>query len=78
LTQAGKRGAQLAVSIGAERLESAVDRVEGDPGHPMARNSLIAKFARFASRPPHAAEAFLTADGGASCAELLERLATPA
>jgi hypothetical protein len=44
----------------------------------MARSSLIAKFARFAARPPRAAEAFLAADGGASCAELLEQLATPA
>jgi len=78
LTQAGKRGAQLTVFIGVERMESTVDRVEGDPGHPMARSSLIAKFARFAARPPRAAEAFLAADGGASCAGLLEQLATPA
>jgi hypothetical protein len=78
LTQAGKRGAQLTVFIGVERLESTVDRVEGDPGHPMARSSLIAKFARFAARPPRAAEAFLAADGGASCGSLLEQLATPA
>ena len=78
LTRAGKRGARLTVFVGAERMESTVDRVEGDPGHPMARSSLIAKFARFAARPPDAAEAFLAADDIASCAALLERLATQA
>lgn len=78
LTRSGKRGAQLTVFIGAERMESAVDRVEGDPGYPMARTSVVAKFARFTGRPPRAAEAFLAADGGASCAALLGQLATPA
>jgi 2-methylcitrate dehydratase PrpD len=76
LTQAGRRGAQLHVFAGTDRLQSAVDRVEGDPGHPMARSSLIAKFARFARRAPQAAEAFLAADAGEALAALLDELAT--
>lgn len=77
-TQAGKRGARLTVFAAGERWESAVDEIEGDPSRPMSRSALVAKFARYARRPPHAAEAFFAASSKAQFALLLDELVSPA
>jgi 2-methylcitrate dehydratase PrpD len=78
LTSGGKRGARLTVFTTSERWESIVEEVEGDPGRPMSRSAVIAKFARYARRSPRAAEALFTANSGENFAALLEQLASPA
>ncbi len=61
LTAAGKRGARLAVHLESETVET----VSGDPLHPMGREEVLAKFARYARRD---GAAFLDADPGAAFA----------
>lgn len=51
LTEAGGRGARLAVGIGDEDTTVSVDRVPGDPDLPLSRGETLAKFLRYAS--PH-------------------------
>lgn len=51
LTEAGRRGARLAVGIGDEDTTVSVDRVPGDPDLPLSRGETLAKFLRYAS--PH-------------------------
>jgi 2-methylcitrate dehydratase PrpD len=75
LGRTGQRGATLAVEIGGERLESAVDRVAGDPSLPMTREQVAAKFARYAGSAADAALRFLEAPAGRRFGELLEALA---
>ncbi len=53
LTKAGRRGATLVIDLGVERLAISVDRVSGDPGQPMTRAEVLAKFARYAGRLAH-------------------------
>ena len=50
LTRAGRRGATLVIRMGNERLVHRVRRVSGDPGQPMARAEVLAKFARYSGR----------------------------
>ena len=64
LGRSGQRGATLAVEIRGERLESAVDRVAGDPSLPMTRDQIVAKFARYTGRAPDTASRFLDAPVG--------------
>ena len=56
LTKSGRRGATLVVRLGGERLAYSVDRVSGDPGLPMTRAEVLAKFERYSGRPATAAE----------------------
>jgi 2-methylcitrate dehydratase PrpD len=58
LTAAGKRGARLAVHLESETVET----VSEDPLHPMSREEVLAKFARYAHRD---GAAFLDADPSA-------------
>jgi len=60
LTRSGRRGATLVVRVGDERLVRSVDRVSGDPGLPMTRAEVLAKFARYSGRPAAEAEALLS------------------
>lgn len=59
LTRAGRRGATLVVRLGGERLAFSVNRVSGDPGLPMTRADVLAKFARYAGRPAAEGARFL-------------------
>jgi len=59
LTNAGRRGATLVVRVGGERLAFSVDRVSGDPGKPMTRAEVLAKFARYSGRPAAEGAQFL-------------------
>lgn len=59
LTRAGGRGAALVVRVGDERLAWSVDRVSGDPGQPMTRAEVLAKFARYTGRPAAEGAQFL-------------------
>jgi len=67
LTRSGKRGATLAIDLGKETLRHTVDRVAGDPSMPMAREAILAKFARYAGRD---GGAFLDAPGDRRYAEV--------
>lgn len=60
LTRSGRRGATLVVRVGDERLARSVDRVSGDPGLPMTRAEVLAKFARYSGRPAAEGEALLS------------------
>ena len=42
------RGATLTIDIGAQRLSETIDGVIGDPGRPMSRDDVVAKFRRYA------------------------------
>jgi 2-methylcitrate dehydratase PrpD len=42
------RGATLTIDIGTQRMSETIDGVIGDPGRPMSRDDVIAKFRRYA------------------------------
>jgi 2-methylcitrate dehydratase PrpD len=68
VTGARRRGATLAVIVDGERLAHAVARVPGDPGLPMTREDVLAKFSRYAGRD---GRALLDADAARPCAQLI-------
>ena len=50
LTITGQRGASISIELPGEMLMYAVETVPGDPGQPMSREEVLAKFARYAGR----------------------------
>ena len=77
LTGAGKRAARLLVRLGEEALEETVDSVPGDPGRPLPREAVLAKFARYGGRAERAGRAFLESGRERPFAEALELLTRP-
>lgn len=68
LTEAGRRGARLAVTTGSGVREAVVDAVAGDPALPMTRPEAEAKFLRYAgpvlgARAPSVVAALLDGPG---------------
>ena len=43
------RGGRLEIEMAGETLSCAIDRVAGDPGSPMSREAVVAKFCRYAA-----------------------------
>lgn len=50
MAHSGKRGGRLEIEVAGETLSCAIDRVAGDPGSPMSRDAVVAKFCRYAAR----------------------------
>jgi 2-methylcitrate dehydratase PrpD len=71
LKTSGRRGATLAVEIDGKKLGQTVDRAAGDPGQPMTREEVLAKFARYTGFALSRAEKILDADGGQRLAEVI-------
>ena len=63
LTQAGLRGATLAIRLPEEIRTLAVESVPGDPQQPMTRAEVLAKFARYSGLPQDQCMEFLDAPG---------------
>jgi 2-methylcitrate dehydratase PrpD len=70
LTATGQRGASLAIELRNEILMHAVEDIPGDPGQPMSRAELLAKFARYSGLAPEKGKEFLEAPGDQRFAEL--------
>ena len=49
MERSGKRGGRLEVEVEGETLSCTIDHVAGDPGSPMSRESVVAKFCRYAA-----------------------------
>ncbi len=83
LERSGRRGARLELDIPGEKFSAALDRVAGDPGLPLGREAVIAKFSRYAgpilgeAAVLCAAESFLRAPRKACWSDLLRELSSP-